>query len=148
MCIVLQRRIFRKTGSLFFQNIHVSNRPSLTSLKPGYLGNRYTGKQPHFGTTSSSRGEGSHFVLKCYLKIPQLDILSVYKRLKLMLANQFVELSKHLEDKKIKVYHRHSDPIFSNIIHSAVHFGVLLLPSVMGRVKPLSFRQYKALTWF
>ncbi len=49
-----------------------------------------TGKQPHFWTASSSRGKGSHFVLKHYLKNPQLGILSVYKRLKLIIANHFV----------------------------------------------------------
>lgn len=95
----------------------------------------YTGKQPHFGTTSSSRGEGSHFVLKRYLKISQLDIFSVYKRLKLMLANQFVELSKHLEDEKIKVYHRYSDPIFSNIIH---HISKFALDKIWNQFQLLS----------
>ena len=50
----------------------------------------YTGRHHNFGTTSSSRGEGSHFVIKRYIQISRLDLLSVYHKLKLMLANQFV----------------------------------------------------------
>jgi hypothetical protein len=72
----------------------------------------FTGNNPHFGTTTSSSGKGSHFILKRFLKIAQLETLSVYKKIKLMLANQFVELSKHIENEKIKVCHGHRTSFF------------------------------------
>jgi len=95
----------------------------------------FTGKNPHFGTTSSSRGEGSHFVLKRFLNISQLDMLSVYKKIKLMLANQFVELSKHIENDKLKVYHRHSTSIFCQIVKRVSKFA---LDKIWDQVKLLN----------
>jgi hypothetical protein len=86
--------------------------------------NCYTAKVLNFGTTSSSRGEGSHFVLKRYLKISHLDLLSVFKNLKLMLQNQFVELAKKLEEASLKVYHRHKVKFLSQIIQKISAFAL------------------------
>ena len=37
----------------------------------------HTGRYLHLGTSSTSRGEGAHYVVKRYIKIATLDLLQV-----------------------------------------------------------------------
>ena len=57
----------------------------------------------HFGSTSTSRVEGNHHLLKEYVRLGNLDLLSVLNKLELMLANQRVELTKNIERDKLRV---------------------------------------------
>ena len=90
---------------------------------------------PHFGSTSSSRVEGNHCVMKRYIKISQLDLFSIYKTLKLMLASQFVELSKGLQQEQVKVYHLHNIPLFSQIIKRVSKFALNKILDQLNRLK-------------
>jgi hypothetical protein len=51
----------------------------------------------HFGSTSTSRVEGNHHVIKLYLCVSTFHLLTLTKRLGLMLANQRVELNAAIE---------------------------------------------------
>ncbi|KAI9915592.1 hypothetical protein PsorP6_007268 [Peronosclerospora sorghi] len=48
-----------------------------------------TGRFPHFGTTSTSRGEGNHFIVKRILVIVNNDLLKVFNKIRLLLDAQF-----------------------------------------------------------
>ncbi len=52
---------------------------------------------PHFGSASTSRVEGNHHVIKLYLCVSTLHLLTLTKRLGFMLANQRVELNIAIE---------------------------------------------------
>ncbi|KAI9905243.1 hypothetical protein PsorP6_013717 [Peronosclerospora sorghi] len=53
----------------------------------------WTGRFPHFGTTSTSRGEGNHFIVKRILGIVNNDLLTVFNKISLLLDTQFTELN-------------------------------------------------------
>ncbi len=57
----------------------------------------YIDEFPHFGNASTSRVEGNHHVIKSYLRVGILHLLTLTKRLGLMLANQRVELNAVIE---------------------------------------------------
>jgi hypothetical protein len=57
----------------------------------------YIDEFPHFGSASTSRVEGNHHVIKSYLHVGTLHLLTLTKRLGLMLANQRVELNVAIE---------------------------------------------------
>jgi len=60
----------------------------------------YIDKFPHFGSASTSRVEGNHHVIKSYLRVDTLHLLTLTKRLGLMLANQHVELNAAIEKQR------------------------------------------------
>ena len=94
----------------------------------------YTNRYLHLGTTSSSRGESSHYALKRNLTSSKLDFLSFYKQLKLMLTNQFAELEKKTEAAEINLYGRHGGELLSNLIHKVSPHALDL---VLNQVKLL-----------
>ncbi len=53
----------------------------------------YIDEFPHFGSASTSRVEGNHHLIKSYLRVSTIHLLTLTKRLGLMLANQHVELT-------------------------------------------------------
>jgi len=57
----------------------------------------YIDEFPHFGSASTSRVEGNHHVIKSYLCVSVLHLLTLMKRLGLMLANQRMELNAAIE---------------------------------------------------
>ncbi len=57
----------------------------------------YIDEFPHFGSANASRVEGIHHVIKSYLRFGTLHLLTLTKRLGLMLANQRVELNVAIE---------------------------------------------------
>lgn len=52
---------------------------------------------PHFGNANTLKVEGNHYVIKSYLRVNTLHLLTLTKRLGLMLANQRVELNVAIE---------------------------------------------------
>jgi len=65
----------------------------------------YIDKFPHFGSTSISRVEGNHHVIKSYFCVGTLHLLTLTKRLGLMLANQRVELNDAIEKQRVHKAH-------------------------------------------
>jgi hypothetical protein len=57
----------------------------------------YIDKFPHFGNANTSRVERNHYVIKSYLHVDILHLLTLMKQLGLMLANQRVELNVAIE---------------------------------------------------
>jgi hypothetical protein len=53
----------------------------------------YIDEFPHFGNAITSRVEGNHHVIKSYFCVSTLHLLTLTKRLGLMLANQRMELN-------------------------------------------------------
>jgi len=87
----------------------------------------------HLGTTSTSRGEGNHHVLKSYLKTPLADLLMVFQRLSLMLENQFVELKQKTEEEKICVAHRHKHPCMRKLLGHVSKFALTKIAEQVER---------------
>jgi hypothetical protein len=79
---------------------------------------------PHFGNTSSSRVEGNHHVIKTYLNTSTVDLLTVFDKMKLLLANQFVELSRAVETDKLKLSSVHDVPVMSSIVRRISKFAL------------------------
>jgi len=75
----------------------------------------------HFGTSSTSRVEGNHHVIKSYLRLGSLDLLLVLNRLTIMLANQMVELNTEMCRQQVVVPHHLNQDIFRDL-----HFKVSL----------------------
>jgi hypothetical protein len=70
----------------------------------------------------TSRVEGNHHVIKSYVRLGKLDLLVVFKRLGLLLANQKVELTAAIERQKIIRAHHLNHDIFKDL-----HYRVSLL---------------------
>jgi hypothetical protein len=63
----------------------------------------YIDEFPHFGNASTLRVEGNHHVIKLYLHVGILHLLTLTKRLGLMLANQRVELNAAIEKQRVHI---------------------------------------------
>ncbi|KAI8895730.1 hypothetical protein BC833DRAFT_600136 [Globomyces pollinis-pini] len=57
----------------------------------------YVDQYLHLGSSSTSRIEGNHDVLKTYLQSGNLDLITVFERLGNILDNQKVEVHKENE---------------------------------------------------
>ncbi|KAI9910743.1 hypothetical protein PsorP6_010322 [Peronosclerospora sorghi] len=68
----------------------------------------WTGCFPHFGTTSTSRGEGNHFIVKMILGIVNNDLLTVFNYIRLLLDMKFTELNAKIESDKSTLSRRHA----------------------------------------
>ena len=68
----------------------------------------WTGRFPHFGMTSTSRIEGNHYVVKRVLGIVNNDLLTVFKKIRLLLDTQLTELNTKMEYDKSTQAHRHA----------------------------------------
>jgi hypothetical protein len=78
---------------------------------------------PHFGSASTSRVEGNHHIIKSYLHISTLHLLTLTKRLGLMLANQRVELYVAIEKQKQHLAHHFNHHCFKNLIYNVSNFA-------------------------
>ncbi len=87
---------------------------------------------PHFGSASTSRVEGNHHVIKSYLRVSTLHLLTLTKRLGLMLANQRVELNAAIEKQKQHLAHRFNHHCFKNLIYNVSDFA---LGKLLGQLK-------------
>ncbi len=79
---------------------------------------------PHFGSASTLRVEGNHHVIKSYLRVSTLHLLTLTKRLGLMLANQRVELNAAIEKQKQHLAHRFNHHCFKNMIYNVSDFAL------------------------
>jgi hypothetical protein len=87
---------------------------------------------PHFDSASTSRVEGNHHVIKSYLRVNTLHLLTLTKRLGLMLANQRVELNATIEKQKQHLVHRFNHHYFKNLIYNVSDFA---LGKLLGQLK-------------
>ena len=69
----------------------------------------------HFGTRTTSRSEGNHWVMKRYLKISNMCLLSVLLKLKDLLEVQYVELNKSMEIERLKEWHNHGSILLKDL---------------------------------
>jgi len=87
---------------------------------------------PHFGNANTSRVEGNHHVIKSYLRINTLHLLTLTKRLGLLLANQRVELNATIEKQKQHLAHHFNHHCFKNLIYNVSDFA---LGKLLGQLK-------------
>ena len=84
----------------------------------------FTNIYMHIGSTSTSRVEGNHSVLKSYISISKLNLLEVFKRISLMLLNQAKELKSSIMLEQLKLSHRHRLNIFASINKKVSQFAL------------------------
>ncbi len=82
----------------------------------------YIDEFPHFGSISTSRVEGNHDVIKSYLRVSTLHLLTLMKRLGLMLANQRVELNVAIKKQRVHKAHRFGHSYFKDLIYKVSNF--------------------------
>ncbi len=84
----------------------------------------YIDKFPHFGSANTSRVEGNHHVIKSYLRVGTLHLLTLTKQLGLMLANQRVELNATIEKQRVHKAHRFNHSYFKDLIYKVFDFAL------------------------
>jgi hypothetical protein len=84
----------------------------------------YIDEFPHFGSASTSRVEGNHHVIKSYLRVGTLHLLTLTKRLGFMLANQRVELNAAIEKQRVHKAHRFGHSYFKDLIYKVSEFAL------------------------
>jgi hypothetical protein len=84
----------------------------------------YIDEFPHFGSASTSRVEGNHHVIKSYFRVGILHLLTLTKRLGLMLANQCVELNVVIEKQRVHKAHRFGHSYFKDLIYKVSDFAL------------------------
>jgi hypothetical protein len=82
----------------------------------------YIDKFPHFSSANTSRVEGNHHVIKSYLHVNILHLLTLMKQLGLMLANQRVELNAAIEKQRVHKAHRFGHNCFKDFIYKVFDF--------------------------
>src|SRR5689334_8852983 len=76
----------------------------------------WTDMHLHFRIRVTSRGEGNHWVLKRYLKISSINLLTVLLKLNNLLKTQYVELNKAMEVERLQTWHHHNVDLLKNLI--------------------------------
>jgi hypothetical protein len=84
----------------------------------------YIDEFPHFGNASTLRVEGNHHVIKSYLRVGTLHLLTLTKQLGLMLANQCVELNAAIEKQRVHKAHQFSHSCFKDLIYKVSDFAL------------------------
>jgi len=84
----------------------------------------FVNNYPHFGSTSTSRVEGNHHTVKTYIRLGNMDLLTVLKRIDQLLANQIVELNKEIEREKIIISHHHRIDCFQDLHYKVSQFAL------------------------
>ena len=79
---------------------------------------------PHFGSSSTSRVEGNHHVIKSYVRLEKLNLLMVFNRLTHMLTNQKLELNAEMERQKLISSHHLRDNIFKELHYHVSLFAL------------------------
>jgi hypothetical protein len=80
----------------------------------------------HFGNVNTSRVEGQHqAAIKNYLRVSNLDIRDVCKRIGLSLQNQRKEYEAKLSCDRMRVYHCLNVPFYQNVIRKISVFALL-----------------------
>jgi len=84
----------------------------------------YIDEFPHFGSASTSKVEGNHHVIKLYVRVGTLHLLTLTKRLGLMLVNQRVELNAAIEKQRVHKAHRFDHSCFKDLIYKVSNFAL------------------------
>ncbi len=82
----------------------------------------YIDEFPHFGNASTSKVEGNQHVIKSYLRVSTLHLLTLTKWLGLVLANQRVELNVAIEKQKVHKAHQFGHSYFKDLIYKVSDF--------------------------
>jgi hypothetical protein len=99
----------------------------------------WTNQYLHFGTTSTSRGEGNHFVVKRYLKIANGDMLMVLNNLERLLQTQFTDLNAASESEKLVIAHRHNLPFMHPLVKNISQFALDKMLRQHQEISPASY---------
>ncbi len=84
----------------------------------------YIDEFPHFGNASILRVEGNHHVIKSYFRVGIFHLLTLTKRLGLMLTNQRMELNAAIEKQKVHKAHQFSHSCFKDLIYKVFDFAL------------------------
>ncbi len=84
----------------------------------------YIDEFPHFGSATTSRVERNHHVIKSYLRVGTFHLLTLTKRLGLMLANQRVELNAAIEKQRVHKAHQFGHNYFNDLIYKVFDFAL------------------------
>jgi hypothetical protein len=84
----------------------------------------YIDEFPHFGSASTTRVEGNHHIIKSYLLVGTLHLMTLTKRLGLMLANQHVELNVAIEKQRVHKAHQFDHNYFKDLIYKVSNFNL------------------------
>jgi hypothetical protein len=84
----------------------------------------YIDEFPHFGNTGPSRVEGNHHVIKSYLHVGTLHLLTLTKWLGLMLANQHMELNVTIKKQRVHKAHWFGHSCFKDLIYKVFDFAL------------------------
>jgi hypothetical protein len=84
----------------------------------------YIDEFPHFGSANTSKAERNHHVIKSYLCVSTFHLLTLTKRLGLMLANQHVELNVAIEKQRVHKAHRFGHSCFKDLIYKVSDFAL------------------------
>jgi hypothetical protein len=68
--------------------------------------------------------EGNHHTVKTYIRLGNMDFLTVLKRIDQLLANQIVELNKEIEREKIIISHHHRIDCFQDLHYKVSQFAL------------------------
>jgi hypothetical protein len=69
----------------------------------------------NFGSSSTSRVEGNHHIIKSYIRLGSMDLLVLLTRLTAMLANQTTELNAEIRRQQIIVSHHLKHDAFRHL---------------------------------
>ena len=78
----------------------------------------------HLRSSSTSRVEGNHHVIKSYVSLGKLNLLMVFNRLTHMLTNQKLELNAEMERQKLIISHHLRDDIFKDLHYKVSLFAL------------------------
>jgi hypothetical protein len=89
----------------------------------------WTDEHLHLGTVDSSRVEGAHRTLKCYIKARNYNLRQTWKKIKLCIESQVRNLAIEDEKSRIgKLVSIQSNPLYKPILQKVTRRGFVLSP--------------------
>ena len=85
----------------------------------------YINEYLHFGSSSTSRVEGNHHIIKSYIRLGSMDLLVLLTRLTAMLANQTTELNAEIRRQQIIVSHHLKHDVFRHLHPKVTLFALV-----------------------
>ena len=132
---------FGEALSLFKDKFATSHFSSWNYIKTTWLPHKerfvecFINELPHFGSMSTSRVEGNHHIIKSYLRVGNLKLFPVTKRLSFMLSNQMVELNAEIERQKLRRAHHYDHECLKDLIYRVSEFAMQKLIEQLERAK-------------
>jgi MULE transposase domain/FAR1 DNA-binding domain len=87
----------------------------------------FTNEYLHFNSTSSSRVEGAHSIIKKYLLVSTGHVDTVCMKLELAISNQITEIKAKEQFDRINIKHLYRLPVFNNLIGNISDFAMNIL---------------------